>query len=114
MTISHGDPQTLYRGTWNWEGDEIAAEYRLVSRTVQIMGEKLPGPIQHTMIKSSRPILTFEGKTFRRALALDKSAAEVVDGVRQSSRNTPEQKGDASARFEVVTLTAPLGAPTTR
>ena len=88
MTISHGDPQTLYLGTWKFHGDRIAAEYRLVSRTVRIVGENLPGPIQRTTIKRSRGILIFEGKTFRRAPALDKDAAEVAYGIQSSSRGS--------------------------
>jgi hypothetical protein len=80
-TISHGDGQVVYRGKWETAGDNIAVEYRLVSRTVKIKGAALPGPIQHATIKTSDSVLHLEGKTFRRTVGLDKSAAEVVNGL---------------------------------
>lgn len=79
--ISHGDPQDVYLGKWEAEGDNIAVEYRLVSRTVKIKGEALPGPIQHATIKASDRVLHLERKTFHRTVGLDKSAAEVVNGL---------------------------------
>jgi hypothetical protein len=102
MTISHGDPLTLYSGKWEAEIDGIAVEYRLVSRTVPAMGERLPGPIHVATIKNSPGVLGFEGKIFRREVALDKSAAEAVYGVSQSSRNAPDQKGDTLPKFKVA------------
>jgi len=80
-TISHGDGQVIYRGKWEAQGDDIAVEYRLVSRTVKIKGEALPGPIQHATIKASDRVLHLERKTFHRTVGLDKSAAEVVNGL---------------------------------
>jgi len=81
MTISAGDPQGVYRGKWKLDGDDIAVEYRLVDRTIEVRGEKLPGPIQRAAIKISSQILTFDRKKFRRSLELDKSSSEVVYGV---------------------------------
>jgi hypothetical protein len=80
MTISHGDPRGVFIGKWNVHGSEIDIEYRLVDRTIQIKGEKLPGPIQHATIKVSHNILNFNRNSFRRSRELDKSAAEVVSG----------------------------------
>jgi hypothetical protein len=80
MNISHGDPRGVFIGKWDVHGDEIAIEYRLVDRTIQLKGEKLPGPIQSATIKASHDILNFNGKTFRRSRELDKSAAEVMSG----------------------------------
>lgn len=80
-TISQGDAQGLYKGKWEAKGDDIVIEYVLVSRTVQLKGEVLPGPIQHARIKASDKVLHLNGKTFRRATALDKSAAEMVAGL---------------------------------
>jgi hypothetical protein len=79
-TISHGDGQVVYRGRWNATGDNIDVEYRLVSRTAQIKGETLPGPIQRATIKTPHKILTFERKNFHRTPGLDKSAVEVLNG----------------------------------
>jgi hypothetical protein len=86
-TISHGDGQVVYRGKWEAQGDDIAVEYRLVDRTVKIKGEALPGPIQHATIKTSDRVLRLERKTFHRTVGLDKSAAEVVNGL-------PPEPGD--------------------
>lgn len=80
-TISHGDGQVVYRGKWEAAGDSIAVEYRLVSRTVKIKGEALPGPIQHATIKTSDRVLHLEKKTFHRTVGLDRSAAEVMNGL---------------------------------
>ncbi|MFN8007238.1 MAG: hypothetical protein U0V70_09490 [Terriglobia bacterium] len=85
-TISNGDGQVIYRGTWQFQGDDIAIEYRLESRTLPKPGEELPGPIQHAAIKMFSGVLNFEGKAYHRAVALDKSAAVFVYGVRKSSR----------------------------
>jgi hypothetical protein len=84
MTISHGDPRSVYIGKWEVHGNDIAIEYRLVDRTVKIKGEKLPGQIQHAAIKMSRNILSFDKKIFRRSLELDKSAAEVLSGTERT------------------------------
>jgi hypothetical protein len=76
MAISHGDPQTVYLGLW--DSDKISVRYRLVSRTVRLKGEELPGPFQHAIIKVSKGILIFDDKRFHRVPSLDESAAEVV------------------------------------
>jgi len=80
-TISHGDGQVVYRGKWETAGDDISVEYRLVDRTVKIKGEELPGPIRHATIKAPHGVLHLDGKTFHRAIGLDKSAAEVLKGL---------------------------------
>jgi hypothetical protein len=113
MTISHGDPLTLYRGRWEAEIDGIAVEYRLVSRTVPAIGERLPGPIHVAMIKNSAGVLSFEGKMFRREAALDKGAAEAVYGVSQSSRNAPEKQGDALPKPQATIPATRQDTPTT-
>ncbi|HLZ12103.1 MAG TPA: hypothetical protein VKP58_05900 [Candidatus Acidoferrum sp.] len=79
--ISHGDPQDVYLGKWEAQGDDIVVEYRLADRTVKIKGEALPGPIQHATIKTSRGILHLEKGSFHRSADLDKDAAEVVGGL---------------------------------
>jgi hypothetical protein len=86
MTISHGDGQVVYVGKWEAAGDQIRAAYRLVSRTVQVKGETLPGPPQRATVKTSHGVLSLNGKTYRRTDALDQSAAEVVNAAQQHSR----------------------------
>jgi hypothetical protein len=85
LTISHGDGQVVYLGKWEVTDDQISTTYRLTSRTVQVQGENLPGPEQRATIKNSQSILVLDGKSYRRADALNKSAAEVVNGTQQST-----------------------------
>jgi len=112
--ISHGEPQNIYLGKWEASGDNIAVEYRLVSRTVKIKGEVLPGPIQRATIKASRGTLHLEKGSFHRAADLDKDAAEVVGGLPESSRNTDGQKANIARKHEAAAPTICLDALTTR
>jgi len=76
INISNGDPRGVYRGEWSIHDDTVSLTYRLVEQTVLIQGQKLPGPIQHANIKiSNGPTLGFDGKQFRREVALDESAS---------------------------------------
>lgn len=85
MTISHGDGQVVYLGKWEAAGDQISTTYRLMSRTVQIKGEKLPGPELRATIKKSHVLLVLQSKSYRRVDALDKNAADVVNRAKQQS-----------------------------
>jgi hypothetical protein len=74
--ISNGDPRGVYRGEWSVEDDTVSLTYKLVEQTVLLQGKKLPGPIQHAKVKiSSGLTLGFDGKQFRREVALDESAS---------------------------------------
>jgi hypothetical protein len=82
MNISVGDPRGVYYGEWKANGSVMTLKYRLVEATVRRIGSELPGPVEEREIKvSAGPVFTFEGKTFHRAVALDKSAAEALNGV---------------------------------
>ncbi len=74
MNVSNGDPRGVYRGEWSIHDDTVSLTYQLVEQTVVLQGQKLPGPVQHTNIKISGPTLSFDGKQFRREVALDESA----------------------------------------
>jgi hypothetical protein len=113
-TISHGDGQVVYQGKWEAKGDDIAVEYRLVTRTVKIKGEALPGPIQHATVKASRGLLHLEKRSFHRAAGLDKGAAEVVGGLPQSSQNVADRKADTTDKTEALIHTILLNAFTAR
>jgi hypothetical protein len=84
MTISRGDGQVVYLGQWEAAGDYIAVAHRLVRRTVQVTGEKLPGSREHATIKSSHAVLSLDRRTYHRTDALDESAAEVVNAAQRS------------------------------
>lgn len=85
IVISHGDGRSVYLGKWEPKGDDIAVEYRLVDRTIRIKGEVLPGPVQQATIKVAAGLLSFEGMRFRRTTKLDRSAGEVLNGVKVPS-----------------------------
>lgn len=115
MTISNGDPRGVYQGEWKTDRQSISVTYQLVEATILPKGQKLPGPMQHATIKVSQgPRMTFEGKTFRRAVALDMSAAEAVYGVPKSSRNASEQKDDALPKSQAAMRATRLDTVTTR
>jgi hypothetical protein len=79
MTISPGDPRGVYKGDWRVDGSRIITKYRLVEATLPQRGQKLPGPFESRIIQMSRgAALTLDGKTFRRAPALDTAAAEAL------------------------------------
>ncbi len=106
MTISNGDPRGVYRGEWTANQSSISVTYRLEEATILQKGQTLPGPMQRATVKISQgSVMTFEAKTFRRAVALDKSASEAVYGVRQSSRNLGGQKDKPSVKSEEATPT---------
>ncbi len=44
IAVSRGDGQVIYEGSWVQDRNTVRVRYRLVYRTVRIVGEKLPGP----------------------------------------------------------------------
>jgi len=76
MNLSNGDPRGVYRGEWTVNDNTVSLMYQLVERTVSIQGQSLPGPIQHATIAMPQDAtLRFDGKQFRREVALDDSAS---------------------------------------
>jgi hypothetical protein len=76
--ISNGDGQEIYLGTWNAAGSALALKYRLVERTVRLLGEALPGPTKEETARQIGSVIVFRGHSFRRSSALDQSAHEFV------------------------------------
>jgi len=70
-TISGGDGRVVYLGTWKVTGNSIHVDYRLVSRTVAVEGERLPGPLQSEDIRVTGPTLVFRKARFERDEKLD-------------------------------------------
>jgi hypothetical protein len=68
--MSQGDGRVIYLGTWKLNGNSIHVEYHLVSRTVPIEGEVIPGApmsrdIQLRALHScSRKIASYAIKTW--------------------------------------------------
>ena len=87
VTISNGDPRGVYQGEWKANQHGISVTYRLVEATILQQGQQLPGPMQRATIEISQDsTMLLEGETFRRGVALDKSATEAVYGVGQTEQ----------------------------
>lgn len=83
IAISHGDGEIVYLGTWQSVANHIVANYRLVSRTVALEGERLPGEEQREVVTGSRSLLRFGGRSYKRTRALEKSTTEIADIARK-------------------------------
>lgn len=83
VTISAGEGQAIYVGSWSREGEEVGVSYRLVSKTAGGAGSgtgaggaAVPGPMQQGSIKRVGEGLQMREKKFRRAKDLDEEAEE--------------------------------------
>lgn len=82
--ISAGDGQVVYIGSWRpGANGSIDVEYRLVSRTVGVVGETLPGKVERGTIKITPRQLEFKTQPYMRLQALD------ADAQRLYSANLP-------------------------
>ena len=79
-TISHGDGQVISLGEWDGRIPGHV-KYRLVSRTVQRVGEMLPGPWREEKLASTtKGYLLFDGKLYRHVEDLEPSVRELLEG----------------------------------
>jgi hypothetical protein len=90
-TVSHGDGQVVFLGTWQMEGGTLRANFRLVSRTVSIEGEALPGPIQKETVSLAGTALMFRRKRFLRDTGLDDELSMILQGA--SARSVTGDNG---------------------
>jgi hypothetical protein len=90
-TISHGDGQVVFLGTWQMDGGKLGAKFRLVSRTVSQEGEALPGPIQKETVRLSGAALMFRRKRFLRDTRLDNELSMILQGA--SARSVTGDNG---------------------
>ena len=79
ITVSQGDAQGVYAGTWRADGDSVAVKYRLTYRTIEVVG----GPPQKQDFEASLKLLdkqelTFRGKVFQRDRRVDASVEEDI------------------------------------
>jgi len=74
--ISNGDGQVVYMGSWELAEKTVKVKYRLVSRTVQVAGEQLPGPFKEDIARIEGAVVLFLEHSFHRSAALD---ADVVE-----------------------------------
>lgn len=76
--ISHGDGCVAYLGTWTASGGSVHVEYRLVSKTIRMRGEALPGPVRSGDIRVRGSGLYFGKDRFVRDRRLDGSLKAIV------------------------------------
>jgi hypothetical protein len=78
--ISHGDGQVISLGEWDGQLPGHV-KYRLVSRTVALKGETLPGPWhEEKLMSTAKGYLVFQGKVYRHVNALEPGVREILDG----------------------------------
>jgi hypothetical protein len=79
-TVSHGDGQVVSLGEWDGHLPG-QVKYRLVSRTVPLKGEMLPGAWHKEKLTSTpKGYLMFEGKLYRPVEGLEPSVRELLPG----------------------------------
>jgi len=85
ITISHGDGQVVFLG--GWDGHLPGqVKYRLVSRTVPLKGETLPGPWREEKLASTpKGYLLFEGKLYRHVEDLEPSVRDLLHGTAEAA-----------------------------
>ena len=84
-TVSAGDGQVVSSGEWDGHLPGHV-KYRLISRTVERVGETLPGPWQEEKLASTpKGYLRFKGELYRRVEDLAPSVREVLP------KTAPEQ-----------------------
>jgi hypothetical protein len=85
LTISHGDGQVISLGEWDGHLPG-QVKYRLVSRTVSLKGETLPGPWHEEKLASTpKGYLLFEGKLYRHVDDLEPSVRELLRGTSEAA-----------------------------
>jgi hypothetical protein len=78
--MSKGDGRVIYLGTWKLNGNSIHVEYHLVSRTVPIGGEVIPGAPMSRDIQLRGTSLLFEKDRFVRDKNLDDDFKSILEG----------------------------------
>jgi hypothetical protein len=76
--ICNGCGQVVYSGTWEVVEKAIKVKYRLVTRTVQVPGEQLPGPLKEETARIDGDAVKFLGRSFHRSAELDANVREFI------------------------------------
>jgi hypothetical protein len=78
--VSNGDPQVVSVGEWDGHLPG-QVKYRVVSRTIPLKGEVLPGPWKEEKLTSTpKGYLQFEGKVYHPVEGLESSVRELLPG----------------------------------
>jgi hypothetical protein len=93
ITVSQGDAQGVYAGTWRADGENIAVKYRLTYRTIEVVGRPPQKQDFEAPLKlSDKQELTFRGKRFRRDRSVDASVEEDISPFLNPPPSEPEKK----------------------
>jgi hypothetical protein len=76
--ICGGCGQVVYSGSWELGKQTIKVKYRLVSRTVDVPGEQLPGPVKEDTAKIEDDAVLFLGYSFHRSTALSANIRDFI------------------------------------
>src|SRR5271165_2444549 len=77
-TVSAGDGQVIYFGEWDRHLPGHV-KYHLISRTVERVGETLPGPwLEEKLASTPKGYLRFKGELYRRVKDLEPSIRELL------------------------------------
>lgn len=79
--ICNGCGQVVYSGTWEVVEKTVKVKYRLVTRSVPVTGEQLPGPLQEEAVKIEGTAVKFLGHSFHRSTELDANVREFIPPV---------------------------------
>ncbi len=91
LGISNGDGLNIYVGEWSEKDGVINVSYRLVERTVRMIGETLPSPVQTAIVSykdkrnrsariSPAARLVFNGKEYAPTFTLDEKSVQSIIG----------------------------------
>jgi hypothetical protein len=81
-TLSHGDSQVIYLGTWEADGATVHVKYQLIRRTISKPNETMPGPMQMGEIQIEKNALLFEKMQFHGDRRLDNDLRDTSQGER--------------------------------
>jgi hypothetical protein len=88
-TVSVGDGQVVSYGVWD-KHLPGHVKYRLISRTVERVGETLPGPWQEEKLTATpKGYLWFKGELYRRVKDLEPSVREVLPKEAETPKQQP-------------------------
>lgn len=93
LTISNGDGQAIFLGTWTSDPAGIAAAFRLVYETVQpVGGGRYPGPEERATASRAGRRIRFRGKLFDDAKTLDGQNYEELIATERASGSAAERQ----------------------
>jgi hypothetical protein len=82
LTVSKGDAQGIYLGSWHLSGSDIVVKYQLAYRTIEILGKQSKEEGHNVVLKLlNKQTLVFQGKTFRKEPRLDVSVEDDLRGI---------------------------------